>query len=241
MCRRVKALFLDVDGTLTTDRAGYSLSLTAVQALRQAVRGGLIVSLVSSNALPVVAGLSRYIGLNGPTIGESGCLVLHDGWGLIRLTLRSAREPYLDAAEKFKNYVESSWQNEFRLCEYALRPREKSRDKVLEIWSAIREYVERKYPGFTVEYSGYALHVKPADVDKRGAVLYVLNRLGIDPYEAAGVGDSMMDTSFLRALGLSAAVSNADEELKRAVSVVLSRPSGDGVAEFIERIISGQV
>ncbi|MEM4481715.1 MAG: phosphoglycolate phosphatase [Desulfurococcaceae archaeon] len=238
MNKKVKALFLDIDGTLTVNRSGYELSVSALHAVRQAVRKGLIVSLVSSSALPVVAGLSRYIGLNGPAIGESGCLILHDDWGLVELARRSAREPFVDVIKVFGDYVESSWQNYFRLYEYALRPREGYRGRAMEIWATLKKYVEEKYPGFTVDYSGYALHVKPADVDKKGAVLYVLSRLGIEPDEAAGVGDSTMDIPFLGAIGISAAVSNADEELKRRVSIVLSKPSGEGVAEFIEIVTS---
>jgi phosphoglycolate phosphatase (TIGR01487 family) len=238
---KIKALFLDVDGTLTVDRRSYALSLEAMYELRRAVELGVVITLVSSNALPIVVGLSRYMGLNGPSIGETGSLIYHSEWGLVALASRSAREPYLALLREFDEYVEDSWQNVFRLYEFALKLRDKYLERVREVLQELRDFVERRYPGFTVDYSGYALHVREVGVSKRRAVKYVLERLGIDPSEAAGVGDSYMDLEFLSELGLSAAVSNADEELKRGVTLVLSKPSGLGVAEFIRMILGGYV
>ena len=234
----VKALFLDVDGTLTVDRKGYELELDAVRDLKLAVRRGIIVSLVSSNALPIVVGLARYIGLNGPVIGESGALVYSQQWGIVELGDRPAREPYRAVLSEFSECVEGSWQNLFRVYDLALKIRSECRSEERRVFERVKSFVESGYPGFTVEYSGYALHVHSASVSKRRAVLYVLERLGVSPEEAGGVGDSLVDASFLSVLGYSAAVSNADEELKRVVKYTLSNPSGRGVVEFIERILS---
>lgn len=234
---KLKALFLDIDGTLTVSRESYSLSIPAVEALRKAVRKGIIVSLVSSVALPIVVGLSEYIGLNGFSIGETGCLIYSDSTGLVRLASRSAREIYLDLLKTFSDYVDDSWQNYFRLYDFVLKLKSKYKNEAGRVVSMLRKYVDSKYTGFTVDYSGYALHIRPIEVDKKTAVLYVLEKLGLDPSEAGGVGDSYMDASFLSVLGFSAAVLNADDELKEKVSIVLSKPSGLGVAEFISRIL----
>lgn len=230
--KRFKAVFLDVDGTLTVNRESYVLDLDAVKALRKAVESGILVSLVSSNALPIVVGLLRYLGLNGVAIGESGSLVYMDD-RVIPLASKPAREPYRALLECFKDYVEDSWQNSFRLYEFVLRLRKEYRSTWRSVVAMLRGFVEREYSGFTVDYSGYALHVREVGVDKKRAVLYVLEKLGLDPCEVAGIGDSVMDISFLSALGVSAAVANADEELKERVHVVLSKPSGKGVEEFV--------
>ncbi|MEM1879921.1 MAG: phosphoglycolate phosphatase [Desulfurococcaceae archaeon] len=234
--RRFKALFLDIDGTLTVDRKSYALDLEAVEAVRSAVGKGITVCLVSSNALPIVVGLSRYLGLNGVAIGESGSIVYMKG-KVVALASKPAKEPYRALLDRYGDFVEDTWQNYFRLYEFALKLREKYHDNWRNIVRELREYVEQRYPGFTVDYSGYALHVREADVDKRRAVLFVLEKLGIKPEEAAGVGDSVMDVSFLSVLGLSAAVSNADDELKSSVNLVLTKPSGKGVAEFIYKYL----
>ncbi|MEM1714088.1 MAG: HAD-IIB family hydrolase, partial [Desulfurococcaceae archaeon] len=181
---KLKALFLDIDGTLTVSRESHSLSIVAVKALRKAVRKGIIVSLVSSAALPIVVGLSKYIGLNGFSIGETGCLIYSDSTGLVRLASRSAREIYLDLLKTFSDYVDDSWQNYFRLYDFELKLKSKYKNEAGRVVSMLRKYVDSKYTGFTVDYSGYALHIRPIEVDKKTAVLYVLEKLGLDPSEA---------------------------------------------------------
>lgn len=233
---KIRALFLDIDGTLTVNRRIYALDLEAIEAIRKAVEMGIAVSLVSSNALPVVAGLARYLGLNGAAIGESGSLVYINGLITV-LASKPAKEPYRALLERYGEYVEDSWQNMFRLYEFSLKIRDEYKNSWRNVVQLLREFVEKMYPGFTVDYSGYSLHIREVGVDKKRAVLYVLSQLGIDPSEAAGVGDSVMDVSFLSSLGLSAAVSNADEELKNSVHLVLSKPSGKGVAEFIYKCL----
>ena len=62
----VKALAIDVDGTLTdVDR---NASLEAVAALRKVERAGIHVMLASGNVLPIAFGLSQYLGFKGPII-----------------------------------------------------------------------------------------------------------------------------------------------------------------------------
>jgi len=235
----LRVLFLDVDGTLTVSREGYELDLDAVKALRRAVKSGVLVSLVSSNALPIVVGLSRYLGLNGPVIGESGGLVYYEEWGLVDLGDKPGLEPYRAVLKVFSDCVEDSWQNRFRVYDFALKIKSTCKSRERSVFESIKNYVESEYPGFTAEYSGYAVHIHSAAVSKKRAVLYVLERLGVSPEEAGGVGDSLVDVSFLSVLKYSAAVSNADEELKRVVRFTLSSPSGRGVVEFVERALSG--
>jgi len=107
------------------------------------------------------------------------------------------------------------------------------------VFRMIKEYVEAKYGDVEVGYSGYAIHLVPKGVNKGVAVKYILDRLNIDPSQAAGVGDSIMDVEIMRQVGYSVAVGNADEELKRACSIILKSPSGRGVLEFVKMILEG--
>ncbi|ACL11340.1 Phosphoglycolate phosphatase [Desulfurococcus amylolyticus 1221n] len=236
---RVRIVFTDIDGTLTINRRSYMLALKAVEALRLLVDKGVIVSLVSSNALPIVVGLSRYIGLNGPVVGESGALVYSDEWGIVELTNMSARDVYLDLLEKYGEYVEDSWQNRFRLYEYALKMRGKYLDRAGEIVNEMKRYVESRHEGYTLEYSGYAIHVHAKGVGKGVAVKYILDKLGISSSEALGIGDSAMDVDFIKFLGYRAAVGGSDEELLKYCNIVAESPSGFGLAEIISRVLNG--
>lgn len=233
----IKIIFVDIDGTLTIDRDSYLLDMEAVAALREAASRGIKVSLVSSNAIPVVIGLSRYLGLGGPAIGESGNLIYMGKGGILRLSNRSARHVYEDLLRSFSNCVEDTWQNEFRVIEFALKLSPTCLDRAREVVAEMREYVRKKYEGFYVRYSGYAIHVGPEEINKGVAVRRVLQLYGIDPSEAAAIGDSEMDIDMMREVGVSVAVSNADEELKAACKVVTRGPSGRGVAEFVRDIL----
>lgn len=236
---RVRALFADIDGTITENRSTYRVSIDALIQLRRLADAGVVVAFVSSNALPVVIGLQRYLGLNGPSIGETGSLVYYDAFGLVPLASASARDAYLDVVSSLPEYVSDTWQNKFRLYDFALKVA-KGRDG-REAYERVKEYVERKYKHVRVGYSGYAIHLSPADASKGRAVKFVLERLGIDPSEAVAVGDSAMDADLLKSVGLGVAVGNADEELKRVAGLVLDGPSGLGVAELAKLILEGKV
>jgi len=231
-----RMLATDVDGTLTPDRRSVAVCLEVIWELRRSEERGVKVVLVSSNALPVLVGLARYMGLSGLAIGETGALVYLGGGKVVHLTNYSAREALNDVLEKYGDLVESSWQNYFRLHDYALKIKESYLDKALEVYSLVKEYVEEKYSYLRVGYSGYAIHLTPRDVDKGKALKYLASRLGIDVSEIACVGDSAMDEDFISVCGLGTAVSNADEELKKKAHVVLTKPSCYGVIELIKRV-----
>lgn len=58
----VKAVLLDIDGTLTRDRDTEALEPEAIAAIQDIV-GRYVVGLVTGNALVVTQALARYIGL----------------------------------------------------------------------------------------------------------------------------------------------------------------------------------
>ena len=236
---RIRIVFIDVDGTITEGRDTYLLDLELVSVLRKLTSQGVYVSIVSSNALPVVIGLSRYLGFNGPVTGESGSLIYYDKWGIVELAGSPTRHVYADVLERFKDYVEDTWQNRFRIYEYALKVR-KGFDGWM-VYKRIAEYVESTYRDVRVGYSGYAIHLMPKGVDKGVAVKYILDRMSISPDEAAGVGDSVMDAEIMKHVGYRVAVGNADEGLKKFCNIVLDKPSSKGVLDFARKIIEGAV
>ncbi len=227
----------DIDGTLSVSRNTVELDLDALRALRALEKSGVSVVLVSSNMIPAVAALKKYIGLSGPAIGETGCIIYWGGNEFEVLTKYSARKIYEEILGEFSDYVYGSWQNRFRSYDFALKIRSEYRRRANEIVDEIREFVEERDPDIKVGFSGYAIHLTPKDAGKGKALVHVMKKLGIKPEEAIGVGDSVMDYDFIRYVGLKVAVGNADEELKRLVDLVTTKPSGQGVAELVSRIL----
>ncbi len=234
---RYRLFATDIDGTLTPDRRSVNICLKAIQKLRELENTGIKVVLVSSNALPIVVGLRKYLGLTGPTIGETGALIYFGGDRIVHLTDYTAEKALDDVLDIFKDYVVSSWQNIFRLHDFALKIRDKYSDRSYEVFKSVKEYVETKYDYIKTGFSGYAIHLTPIDVSKGKALKFIASELGIDRSEIVCVGDSVMDIDLIRECGLGVAVSNADEELKEKADYVTSKPSCYGVIELIDKII----
>jgi len=233
---KYRLLAVDVDGTLTVNRTSTKLCLRAIKALRLAERRGLNVALVSSNSLPVTVGLKKYLWLTGPAIGETGALVYLEN-EIHHLAEKSALQPYRDALKKFSTYVSDSWQNRFRIYDFALKIRKEYVDKAEQVYRKIKEYIESSYSWVHVNFSGYAIHLTPRGVSKGKALGYAVEKLGVSWDEVIAIGDSAMDLDFMRNAGLKIAVSNADEELKNMADIVTSKPSGFGVALAIHKLL----
>lgn len=70
---------------------------------------------------------------------------------------------------------------------------------------------------------------------KAGILLAWCKELGIEPVQAAYIGDDINDRDVIRIVGLSACPADAVKSIKALVDIVLTRPGGHGaVREFIE-------
>ncbi len=238
---RIRLVAFDIDGTLTINRRSTVLCLDAIRALRILNENNIVVVLVSSNALPIVVGLKKYIGLSGPAIGETGALIFFDEKEIVSTTKYSGREAYGDVLIRFNKYVYGSWQNMFRIHDYALRIREEYLGRAYEIYKQIKDYVEKHYDYLKVGYSGYAIHITPKDTGKGKALRIVMKRLRIRKEEAVGVGDSVMDLEFMEETGIKVAVGGSDKELVEKADLVLEKPSGQGVMDLVKMIIEDEI
>lgn len=80
------------------------------------------------------------------------------------------------------------------------------------------------------------LNIRAAN--KGEALLSLCESLGIAPEETLAFGDGTNDLSLLRAAGLGVAMGNASFEVKLAADTVCDDNEHDGVAQFLERLLS---
>ena len=234
---KIKAIITDVDGTLTINREDYRLEIDAIKAVRKAEGHGIPVVLVSGNALPVVVSISRYVGTTGPVIGENGCLIFYKG-RIINVATFSAKEAAEAILKEFNEYIEQSWQNRYRVFDFAFKIKENFRDKVSFLVSDIQRFLRIKgFDNVFVTFSGYALHLTPTSGGKDKGLLKALELMGIKRDEVVCIGDGLNDIDLFNVCTCSATVSNADEELKKLAMYVASKPSGKGFAEIVEHIL----
>jgi phosphoglycolate phosphatase (TIGR01487 family) len=218
-------LVVDLDGTLTLSRNTYELSAEALLALRRARDAGLRVVLATANGLDFALTIARYLGIRD-VVAENGCLIYLDGE---THELCSGDMAAVDKAVLATGAAAPSPQNKCRKYDLAYIPL--AEDAVGRIAAAVGG-------NYVVESSGYAIHVRPAGVDKGTAVRWLCERLGVPCFQVAAVGDSDVDVGMLKtAWGI--AVGNAAGAAKKAARVVVEGPSGVGFREAVDLILSG--
>ena len=81
----------------------------------------------------------------------------------------------------------------------------------------------------------------PADVTKATGLARALDALGVSHDRTIGVGDAENDQAFLRACRVAVAVANALPSVKEMAHVVTRGARGAGVAELVDRVITGEL
>ncbi len=229
-------LVADLDGTITEDRGTYRVPLEALEAARRLQEAGVLLGIVSANAIPVLAGVARYLDIRGPVIGETGCMAYYRE-ELIHLCRESAREAAELVERDFKGQLRPSWQNVYRHHDFAFRiaPGVEPSDLVARIRERL---VEAGFESIHVGYSGFAIHLTPLEKGKAYGFREACRLAGVDPSETAAIGDSDMDVPMLELSALPIAVSNADPRVKSVARIVTRRPSGYGFSEAVDLILS---
>jgi len=85
--------------------------------------------------------------------------------------------------------------------------------------------------------AGGALDITPKGGDKCRAIHEILKHYGIDPKDAAAVGDGFNDIEMLRTLGTGIAMGNAFAEVKKAAKIIAPDIEDDGLEWAVNYIL----
>lgn len=80
----------------------------------------------------------------------------------------------------------------------------------------------------------------PHNVSKGNAVLFLKSYLGFKG-KTIGIGDSQNDIPLFNVVDLKVAVANALPEIKSMADIVLDKEDGEGVKDFLLRILNGEI
>jgi len=228
---RIKAISLDIDGTITyRDR---TLSVGALKAIRLAESLGVPVMLVTGNSVPFAEAAAVFIGTSGPVIAEDGGALSLKGEGTMRkrVFLTDMDEEWILWSELKKRYPEAelSFSTMERRAGLVIR-------RTIPV-DAVRRIIEELGLNLTAVDSGFAIHVKKPWINKGTGIERACEVLGISPEEVAHVGDGENDLDAFRVVSYRVAVAQAPESLRKEADYVTEKPYGDGGAEAIIHIL----
>lgn len=216
----VPPLALDIDGTLTTPE-----HTIAPRALSLLAGWDAPVVLATGKAFPYPVALCQFAGIPERVVAENGGVALADG----ELTYAGDSDRVDAAIDAFRERGgDLGWDgvdtvNRWRETEIAA-----SRTADEELLRAVAAEFELAFVD-----TGYAYHLKSANVNKGLALAGVAEILGFDPSEFVAVGDSENDASMFEVVGDSYAVANADEIATQAADHVLNRGHVDGTLDAL--------
>lgn len=213
-----KAVVCDVDGTITN--SSKLIQTLGIEVLRQAQDKGAIVMLASGNVLPIVYGLSTFIGLRGPVIAENGGVVSYKDEVHTLFSNEVPMKAYEHLKQSMPN-VRRLYTDHWRRTEVGLH-RETDLEKVLETL--------RDWP-LEVEATGFAIHLMEKGHSKMAGVRKACQLIGVDPAEVVAFGDADNDALMLKECGYGVAVGNASDKAKSAADLVTKGRHAEGVRE----------
>lgn len=83
----------------------------------------------------------------------------------------------------------------------------------------------------------YFMEIAPSGIEKSSALAHLSDILGINKEHVMACGDGLNDIPMLEYAGLSVAMNNAYEEVKKVADYIVASNEDDGVAEAIQRYI----
>ena len=220
------AIIIDIDGTIT-DAKGF-IDTNAIEMIRILEKTGIMVCFASGNALPVSKALATYIGVSGPVIAETGCVV--DVLNEIRVygDPKSPREVLEKLKKLYGRRIKESWSNPYRHVDIAIRP------------TIPKEYIEdivKSYKDLMVLDSKFAYHIHPRNIDKGFALEIACDIINLPLEYIAAIGDSELDLPMLEKAGYAVSVRNAPRELKDISDYVTSKSYAEGFIEFARLLV----
>ncbi len=219
----IKALALDVDGTITDNKRRGCIS--AIDTIYKVESIGIPVIIATGNIICFTKALSTFLATSGGLVAENGGVIESNGLGKVLGNFEICEDAYHQLKSKLP--VEKVQNSHLRVSEIAI-----TRKFPVE---TVKDILE----DFNVEIydSKFAIHITDPSVNKGTSVKEVASDIGVKPSEILGIGDSENDIEFLSEVGIKIAVSNADQKLKDIADYVTQKTHGNGVKEAVERFI----
>jgi HAD superfamily hydrolase (TIGR01484 family) len=241
----IKAFLIDLDGTLIGPDE--RISPRVAQAVRR-VSQRIPVSIATGREPKDAIGYAQILGLTTRQISDNGALILDSTgkeiWSVPLGETNSARVMELIRARGYEfiathpggtilDFHDIDSQNLTRIS--ALDMTEDVADALIE---ETRTYGAMNIVKASLPYNGlWAVDFTSEGVDKAAAALVLASMTGIEPDQFAAAGDSYNDLPMLKLAGMSIAMGDAPEAVKRAADYVAPSVEEDGLAVAIDEFV----
>ncbi len=217
-------LAVDYDGTLATDGIVHGDTISALKRLRET---GRLLVLVTGRIMEQLTRVFPELKLCDLVVADNGAVLYEPSTGRKR---RLADPPP-------REFIE----------ELARRgiPRLEVGDVIVATWepheTTVLEVIHELKLDLQIIFNKGAVMILPTGINKATGLRAALNWLGLSSLNAVGVGDAENDEGFLKLCGLSVAVDNALDVVKKQVDHVTRGARGAGVAELIDQMIKNDL
>ncbi len=214
------ALCCDYDGTLASDG---QLSRATIEALERLTASGRHLVMVTGRELDDLQKVCPRLDLFGYVVAENGALLYRPATGIETPLGPAPSARFVEALRahgvgpiSVGRVIVATWKP------HETRVLETIRDLGLEL---------------QVIFNKEAVMVLPAGINKASGLAQALDRLGLSPRDAVGVGDAENDHAFLSTCACAVAVANALPSLKEEADFVTRGDHGAGVEELIDELL----
>ena len=244
-----KIVFFDVDGTITDHKDG-SISNSTKEAIKALKNKGLRVVAATGRPLSMCEEI-RELGID-TFITANGGYVKHDQEVIHKVPMDKSNIQEVFEFANTQNHALSFFTADFSMNGVKDNQILKALKETLSLNDypvinsliyhqevylmclyATDETVEKyiyKFPHLIFSrWHPFVLNVLQEEVSKSLAIIKVLQYFGIDKSEAIGFGDGENDIDMLELVGLSVAMGNGNEKIKKVADFVTKKSSEDGI------------
>lgn len=219
-----RVLATDFDGTLAVEGVVQPVARDAVQRARAA---GLVILLVTGRELRDFEFLDVDLRWFDLVVAENGA-VLYDPVAAAETLLAPA--PSLELVEELRR---------LEVAPLSVGMTIVATTEPYEV--AVLETIKNLGLELVITFNKGSVMILPPGINKASGMLAALERLGISANLVVAVGDAENDHAFLQQAGLAVAVANALPALKDHAHLTTQGGASEGVAELIDKILSGEL
>lgn len=219
----------DIDGTIT--HADRRLSADALSAAHL-LSGRLPFVLVTGNTLCFSRAVSKMLGTRSPIIAENGGILL-PSYDADPIIVHPCTDEICAALDLIRENLP------IRVFDSRERVTDVSFAKTVSPSDILPFLTD--FPNVLLVDAEFALHLTDRNICKGTALRDLAERMGSSASEFVAVGDSDNDIDLFHEAGLSFAVANAPDSVKKEADIVLKNEFGEGFAEAVRYLLENDL